>query len=156
MIEFGPQNTVSKVFLKNLFSFSRYRPSKSGTSAGSILGFTRFLKIIIGKPSSVTSQMIKAPWSVQSAVTYVLQSKWKLLRLMIFGRNYGLLCCLWLLNDSRKTKGISSYKFRADNQRRMQAVTTWRFRRQRPLQTSSYKAKKSCSTNHIILCSDED
>ena len=71
MIEFGPQNTVSKLFLKNLFSFSRCRPSKSGTSAGSILGFTRFPKIIIGKPSSVTSQVIKPPWSVQSAVTYV-------------------------------------------------------------------------------------
>ena len=71
MIEFGPQNTVSKLFLKNLFSFSRYRPSKSGTSAGSILGFTRFPKILIGKPSSVTSQVIKAPSSVQSAVTYV-------------------------------------------------------------------------------------
>ena len=28
---------------------------------GSILGFTRFSKIIIGKPSSVTSQVIKAP-----------------------------------------------------------------------------------------------
>ena len=67
MIEFAPQNKVSKLFLKNLFSFSRYRPSKSGTSAGSILGFTRFPKIIIGKPSSVTSQVIKAP----SAVTYV-------------------------------------------------------------------------------------
>ena len=60
MIEFGPQNTVSKLFLKNLFSFSRYRPSKSGTSARSILGFTRFPKIIIGKSSSVTSQVIKA------------------------------------------------------------------------------------------------
>ena len=71
MIEFGPQNTVSKLFLKNLFSFSRYRPSKSGTSVGSILGFTRFPKIIIGKPSSVTSQVIKAPCSVQIAVTYV-------------------------------------------------------------------------------------
>ena len=71
MIEFGPQNTVSKLFLKNLFSFSRYRSSKSGTSAGSILGFTRFPKIIIGKPSSVMSQVIKAPLSVQSAVTYV-------------------------------------------------------------------------------------
>ena len=73
MIEFGPQNTVSKLFLKNLFSFSRYRPSTSGTSAGSILGFTRFPKIIIGKPSSVTSQVIKAPCicSAQSAVTYV-------------------------------------------------------------------------------------
>ena len=71
MIEFGPQNTVSKLLLKNLFSFSRYRPSKSRTSAGSILGFTRFPKIIIGKPSSVTSQVIKAPSSVQSAVTYV-------------------------------------------------------------------------------------
>ena len=71
MIEFGPQNTVSKLFLKNLFSFSRYRPSKSGTSAGSILRFTRFPKIIIGKPSSVTSQVIKAPSSVQSAVNYV-------------------------------------------------------------------------------------
>ena len=57
MIEFGPQNTVSKLFLKNLFSFSRYRPSKSGASAGSILGFTSFPKIIIGKPSSVTSQV---------------------------------------------------------------------------------------------------
>ena len=42
MIEFGPQNTVSKLFLKNLFSFLRYRPLKSGTSAGSILGFTCF------------------------------------------------------------------------------------------------------------------
>ena len=61
MIEFGPQNTVSKLSLKNLFSFSRYRPSKSGTSAGSILGFTRFPKITIGKPSSVTSQVIKLP-----------------------------------------------------------------------------------------------
>ena len=71
MTEFGPQNTVSILFFKNLFSFSRYRPSKSGTSAGSILGLTRFPKIIIGKPSSVTSQVIKVPWSVQSAVTYV-------------------------------------------------------------------------------------
>ena len=71
MIEFGRQNTVSKLYLKNLFSFSRYRPSDSGTSAGSILGFTRFPKIIIGKPSSVTSQVIKAPWSVQSTVTYM-------------------------------------------------------------------------------------
>ena len=61
MIEFGPQKTVSKLFLKNLFSFSRYQPSKSGTSAGSILSFTRFPKIIIGKPSSVTSQVIKLP-----------------------------------------------------------------------------------------------
>ena len=61
MIEFGPQNKVSKLFLKNLFSFSRYRPSKSGTSAKSIVGFTRFPKIIIGKLSSVTSQVIKAP-----------------------------------------------------------------------------------------------
>ena len=50
-----------EVIFENLFSFSRYRPSKSGTSAGSILGFTRFPKIIIGKPSSVMSQMIKAP-----------------------------------------------------------------------------------------------
>ena len=56
-----PSNTASKLFLKNLFSFSRYRPSKSGTSAGSILGFTRFPKIIIGKPSFVTSQVIKLP-----------------------------------------------------------------------------------------------
>ena len=39
-------------------------------------------------------------------------------------KNYGSLCCLWLLNDSRKTKGISSYKFQAEKQRRMQAVTT--------------------------------
>ena len=48
MIEFGPQNTVSKLFLKNLFSFSRYQPPESRTSAGSIFGFTRFPKIIIG------------------------------------------------------------------------------------------------------------
>ena len=34
LIEFGPQSTVSKLFLKSLFSFSRYRPSKSGTSTG--------------------------------------------------------------------------------------------------------------------------
>ena len=61
MIEFGPQNAVSELFLKNLFLFLRYRRSKSETSAGSILGFTRFPKIIIGKPSSVTSQVIKAP-----------------------------------------------------------------------------------------------
>ena len=61
MIEFGPQNTVPKLFLKNLFSFSRYRPSKSGTRAGSMFGFTRFPKIIFGKPSSVTSQVIKLP-----------------------------------------------------------------------------------------------
>ena len=61
MIEFGPQNTVSKLFLKNLFSFSRYRPSESRTGVGSILDFTRFPKIIIGKPSSVTSQVIKLP-----------------------------------------------------------------------------------------------
>ena len=60
MIEVGPQNTVSKLFLKNLFSFPRYQPSKSGTKAGSILGFTRFPKIMIGKPSFVTSQVIKA------------------------------------------------------------------------------------------------
>ena len=75
MIEFGHQNTVLKLVLRNLFSFSRYRPSKSGTSAGSILGFTRFPKIIIGKPSSVTSQVIKAPLSVQSAVTYQTAKK---------------------------------------------------------------------------------
>ena len=49
-----PQNTVSKLFLKNLCLFLRYRRSKSGTSAGSILGFIRFPKIIIGKPLSVT------------------------------------------------------------------------------------------------------
>ena len=55
------RSVVSKLFLKNLFSFSRYRPSKSGTSAGSILSFTHFPKIIIGKPSSVMSQVIKAP-----------------------------------------------------------------------------------------------
>ena len=61
MIEFGPQNTVSKLFLKNLFSFSRYRPSKSGTSAGSILGFTRFPKIIIGNLRLWRDQ---TPWSV--------------------------------------------------------------------------------------------
>ena len=53
MIEFGPKDKVSKLFLKNLFSFSRYRPSKSGTSAGSIVGFTRFPKIIIGKQTFV-------------------------------------------------------------------------------------------------------
>ena len=29
-----------------------------------------------------------------------------------------------LISDSRKTKGISFYKFQADNQRRMQAVMT--------------------------------
>ena len=52
---------VSELFWKNLFSFSRYRPLKSGTSAGSILGFTRFSKIIIGKPSSVTSQGMYLP-----------------------------------------------------------------------------------------------
>ena len=73
MIEFGPQKRISKLLFKNLFSFSRYLPSKSGTGAGSSLDFfTRFPKIIIGKPSSVTSQVIKAPWSVQSAVTYVM------------------------------------------------------------------------------------
>ena len=70
MIEFGPQNTVSKLFLKNLFSFLRYRPSKSGTSAGSF-SVSLVFRITIGKPSSVTSQVIKASSSVQSAVTYV-------------------------------------------------------------------------------------
>ena len=48
------------IFEKSLFIFE-ISPSKSGTSAGSILGFTRFPKIIIGKPSYVTSQVIKAP-----------------------------------------------------------------------------------------------
>ena len=71
MIEFGPQNTVSKLFLKNFFSFSRYRPSKSGTSAGSILGFTRFPKIIIGLPSSVTSQVIKLHDQYRAQPTYM-------------------------------------------------------------------------------------
>ena len=110
----------------------------------------------VGDVTSDQSSMI----STQRSDLTWLQSKWKLPRLTAFGRNYGLLCCLWLLNDSRKTKGISSYKFQADNQRRMQAVTTndlrASYRRQRPLQTSSYKAKKWCSTNHIILCSNED
>ena len=53
------------------------------------------------------------------------QSKWKLLSLMVFGRNYDSLCCLWLFSDSRMTKGISFYKFQANNERRMHAVTTW-------------------------------
>ena len=56
------------IFEKSVFVFE-IRPSKSGRSTGSILGFTRFPKIIIGKPSSVTSQVIEAPRSVQSAVT---------------------------------------------------------------------------------------
>ena len=102
MIEFSPQNTVSKLFLKNFVSFSRYRPSKSGTSAGCILGFTRFPKIIVGKPSSVTSQVIKAPRSVQSAVTYVTAKQVKTVK----------------FDGVWKTKGISFYKFQADNQRR--------------------------------------
>ena len=66
MTEFGPHNMVSKLFFKNLFSFLRYKPSKSLTSMGSILGFTRFLKIIIGKPSSVTSQVVKQVETVKS------------------------------------------------------------------------------------------
>ena len=123
MIEFGPQNTVSKLFLKNVFSFSRYRPSKSGTSAGSILGFTRFPKIIIRNLRLWCHKWSKLHNQYRAQWLTWLQSKWKLLSLMVFGRNYGSLCCLWLLNDSRKTKGISSQKFQADNQR-MQAVTT--------------------------------
>ena len=54
------EHSFEVIFEKSLL-FSRYRPSKSGTSVGSILGFTGFPKIIIGKPSSVTSQVIKAP-----------------------------------------------------------------------------------------------
>ena len=83
------------------------------------------------------------------------QSKWKLLSLMVFGKNYGSLCCLWLLSGRRKTKCISSNKFQADNQRRKQAVTTndlsWGLRRQRPLQTSSFKAKKWCTPTISFL-----
>ena len=124
MMEFGPQKKVSKLFWK-ISSFSRYRPSKSGTSAGSIVGFTRFPKIITGKLSSVMSQVIKAPWSVQSAVTYVTAKQVETAKFDGFWKKYGSLCCLWLPSGSRKTKCISSHKFRADNQRRKQAVTTW-------------------------------
>ena len=53
-----PSEHGFKAIFENLFSFLRYQHSKSGTSVGSILGFARFPKIIIGKPSSVTSQMI--------------------------------------------------------------------------------------------------
>ena len=47
-------------------------------------------------------------------------------------------------NFKQTTKGISSYKFQADNQRRMQAVTTndLRASSSKTTQTSSYKAKK--------------
>ena len=91
MIEFGPQNTVSKLFLKNVFSFLRYRPSKSGTSARSILGFTRIPKIIIGKPSSVTSQVINLPDQYRACDR---KASGKLPSLVVFGRSYGSLCCL--------------------------------------------------------------
>ena len=71
MIKFGLQNTVSKLFLKNLFSFSRYRPSKSGTSAGSILCFIRFQKINNRKTFFCDVTSDQSSLSVQSAVTYV-------------------------------------------------------------------------------------
>ena len=50
--------TVSKEFLKNLFSFSRYRLLKSKNSVGQILGFHRFSKNIVGRFLSLTSLMI--------------------------------------------------------------------------------------------------
>ena len=48
------------IFEKSLFVFE-ISAFKVRNKAGSILGFTRFPKIIIGKPSSVTSQVINAP-----------------------------------------------------------------------------------------------
>ena len=42
--DFEALKTVSKEFLKNSFSFSRYRLLKSKNSAGQILGFHRFPK----------------------------------------------------------------------------------------------------------------
>ena len=75
----------------------------------------------------MTSQVIKARWSVQSAVTYVTAKQvetatfdgfWKKLWFTVL-----LMTAYW---QYRKTKGISSYKFQADNQRRMQAVTSKR------------------------------
>ena len=111
------------IFEKSLFVFE-ISAFKVRNKRGSILGFTRFPKIIIGNLCLWRHKWSKLHHQYRAQWLMWLQSKWKLLSLMVFGRNYGSLCCLWLLNDSRKTKGISSYKFQADNQRRMQAVMT--------------------------------
>ena len=50
--------TVSKEFLKNSFSFSRYRLLKSKNTVGQILGFHRFPKNIVGRFLSVMPLMI--------------------------------------------------------------------------------------------------
>ena len=54
------EHGLEAIFEKSLFVFeiSAFKVRKK---RGSILGSTRFPKIIIGKPSSVTSQVIKAP-----------------------------------------------------------------------------------------------
>ena len=86
-----PSEYSFKVIFEKSLSFLRYRPSKSGTSAGSILGFTRFPKIIIEKPSSVTSQVIKLPDQYRACDR---KASGKLPSLIVFGRRYGSLCCL--------------------------------------------------------------
>ena len=50
--------SVSKEFLKNFFSFSKYRLLKGKNSAGQSLGFHRFLENIVWRFLSVTSLMI--------------------------------------------------------------------------------------------------
>ena len=111
------------IFEKSRFVF-QISAFKVTNKRGTILGFTRFPKRIIGSLRLWRHKWSKLHDQYGSQWLTWPQSKWKLLSLMVFGRNYGSLCGLWLLSDSRKTKRISFYKFQADNQRRMQAVTT--------------------------------
>ena len=71
--------TVSKEFLKNSFSFSRYRLLKSRNSAGQILGFHRFPKIIFGKTfvSDVTGDLSSRgqSWVIQDTILEVMAKK---------------------------------------------------------------------------------
>ena len=61
MVEIGPQNMVSTLFLKNLFPFFEISAFKVRKKHGIHCPFHSFSEKIIGKPSSVTSQVIKAP-----------------------------------------------------------------------------------------------
>ena len=64
--------TVSKEFLKNSFSFSRYRLLKSKNTAGQILGFHRFPKNIVGRFLSVMSLTI---FTLGTNLTFMLKTR---------------------------------------------------------------------------------
>ena len=63
---------VSKEFLKNSFSFSRYHLSKSKNSVGQIIGFYRFPKNIVGRFLSVTSLMIS---TLSTKLTFIQNTR---------------------------------------------------------------------------------